>query len=215
MLHARADKLLLLLLHTLINPPWFIIPLTDCADVNIQRCNIRWQCGGVRSERQQQSPLPHPPTTGQSVAATHNYLLGHIFTLYPSLCGHPVRSHLFMFITASHLPSRPNLPPGRMIDIFQEGAEVGLARASSSPIAAQGGRGLPIHTMIMSQLADTSETITLGGSYTRPGGGGRLGGGARRGASGTGVRVGGSSRSRRSCPRAPLFFLSISPPKSH
>lgn len=96
-----------------------------------------------------------------------------------------------------------------MIDVFQEGAEVGLARACSSPIAAQGGRGLPIHTMIMSQLADTSETITLGGSYTRPGGGGRLGGGARRGASGTGVRVWGGgvvSFSEELCARPTFFF---------
>lgn len=148
-------------------------------------------------------PLPQPPTTGQSVAATHNYLLGHIFTLYPSLCGHPVRSHLFMFITAFHLPS-PRLTPGRMIDVFQEGAEVGLARASSSPIAAQGGRGLPSHTIITSQLADTSETITRGGSYTRPGGG-RLGGGARRGASDTGGG-GESSRSRKELCARPTFF---------
>lgn len=94
-----------------------------------------------------------------------------------------------------------------MIDVFQEGAEVGLARACSSPIAAQGGRGLPIHTMIMSQLADTSETITLGGSYTRPGGGGRLGGGARRGASGTGVRVGGGRLVFGGAVRAPHFFF--------
>lgn len=163
----------------------------------------------VSSDRPPPSPpnlsssLPQPPTTGQSVTATHNYLLGHIFTLYPSLCGHPVRSHLFMFITASHLPS-PRLTPERMIDVFQEGAEVGLARASSSPIAAQGGRWLPSHTIIMSQLADTSETITRGGSYTRPGGG-RLGGGARRGASDIGGG-GESSRSRRSCARAPLCF---------
>lgn len=122
-----------------------------------------------------------------------------------------------MFITASHLPSRPNLPPGRMIDVFQEGAEVGLARASSSPIAAQGGRGLPIHTMIMSQLADTSETITLGGSYTRPGGGGRLGGGARRGASGTGVRVVGGvvSFSEELSARPTFFFSYLFFPPNH
>lgn len=75
---------------------------------------------------------------GQSVAATHNYLLGHIFTLYPSPCGHPVRSHLFMFIT------RDPTFPWRMIDVFQEerGGTCALLLLQSW---LRGGGGFPPH----------------------------------------------------------------------
>lgn len=132
-----------------LNSFWFIIPLTDCKDVNIQRGNIwsRWQ--SVFPERH------HAVLLGQSSTATHNYLLGYIFTLYPSLYFHPVRSHLFMFITVSHLPRGGWLT-------CSERTEVGLARSFYSNRGSR-GRRLLIHTLIMSQLPDISETITVGG----------------------------------------------------
>lgn len=67
-------------------------------DVNIQRENIQCRWQSVSSIHH------HTVLLGQSSTATHNYLLGYIFTLYPSLYCHPARSHLFMFITVSHLP---------------------------------------------------------------------------------------------------------------
>lgn len=72
----------------------------------------------------------HAVLLGQSFTATHNYLLGYIFTLYPSLYGHPVRSHLFMFITVSHLPEEDDWR-------FRRGPRWDL-RAPSSPIVARG-----------------------------------------------------------------------------
>ena len=67
-------------------------------DVNIQQENIQSGWQSVFSKHQ------HAVLLGHSSSATHGYLLGHIFTLYPSPHCDPVRSHLLMFITVSHLP---------------------------------------------------------------------------------------------------------------
>lgn len=48
---------------------------------------------------------------------------------------------------------------------FGERIEVGLARASFSNRGFRGGGFFSIHTLIMSQLPDISETITVGGYF--------------------------------------------------
>lgn len=80
----------------------------------------------------------HAVLLGQSSTATHNYLLGYICTLDPSLYCHPVRSHLFMFITVSHLPEEDDWR-------FRRGPRWDL-RASSSPIVARGAEAFHPHS---------------------------------------------------------------------
>lgn len=146
--------------HVSINYSWFIIPLTDYMDVNIQRENIQsgWQSVFPKHH--------HAVLLGQSSSATHSYLLGYIFTLYPSLHCDPVRSHLLMFITVSHLPEEDDWR-------FSVRAEVGLARSFFSNRGSRGG-GFPIHTLIMSQLPDISETKTVGGYFVSKSSTGKL-----------------------------------------
>lgn len=95
----------------------------------------------------------------RSSIATHSYLLGHIFTLYPSPRIATRSGHIsLVFITASHLLSPPLR---RMIDAFGEDRGGTCARLLRQSWL-EGGGGFPIHAQIVSRLPDTNQTITLG-----------------------------------------------------